>query len=180
MHIDLLSPDNIGQNSCPYCRDILFPAQLRYDDGDDGYDANEAVRPVLVLGNSMHGMARRIGRIERPLPGDRGVHVEVDADRNSQGMYTHFFQRTAEQYQESLQRARAISARIWSELNIPVDTNDPQLAEAIERDIAALATSFRTLAFREMVLYITDIKIVKGPNHRRVLPCCTCVTVEPQ
>lgn len=125
------------------------------DDGDDDYDANEPVRPILVLGNSMHGMARRIGRIGRPLPGDRGVFVESNADRNTQGIYAHFFQRTAEQYEESLQRARAMATRIWSEMNIPAETDDPELAESMERQIAALATSFRTLAFREMVLYMT-------------------------
>ena len=145
-----LSPANIGQNSCPYCRTIFFPAQLRpYMDED--YDANEP----LVLGHNVHGLAARVGRIGRPLPGNSGTFVESDADRNSQGIYAHFFQRTAEQYQESLQRARAISNRSWSELNIPAETDDPQEAEAMERQIAALAISFRTLAFREMLLYIT-------------------------
>lgn len=153
-----LSPDNIGQNSCPYCRARFFPAQPRpymehelmnndYDDDD------EPDRPVLVL--NMHEMTRRVGRIGRRLHGDGGVHIEMDSDSNSQGIYAHFFERTAEQYEESLQRARTISAREWSELNISAETNDPQLAEAMERQIAALAASFRTLAFREMLLYLT-------------------------
>ena len=150
-----LSPDNIGQNSCPYCREIFFPAQLhQHDDGDDDYDANEPLRAILVSGNGVHGMATRIGRIGRPLPGGRGAFVETNADRNSQGIYAHFFQRTAEQYQESVQRARAISTRTWSELGMPAETDDPELAESLERHIAAVATSFRTLAFREMALYI--------------------------
>lgn len=124
------------------------------DDYDtDEYDENEPVRPILVLGNSIHEMARRIGRIGRPLDGSGAF--ETDPDRRSQGMYSHFFQRTAAQYAESLERARAISTESWSGMNIPAESNDPQMAEVMERQIAALATSFRTLAFREMVLYIT-------------------------
>ena len=70
-------------------------------------------------------------------------------------MYSQFFQRTGAQYAESLERARAISTETWSGMDISADSNDPGLAEAMERQIAALAASFRTLAFREMVLYIS-------------------------
>ena len=121
------------------------------DDDDD--DDDDADRPTLVLG-SMHEMTRRVGRVGRPLGAGS---VEIDADRNSQGIYAYFFQRTAAQYDGSLRRARAILARSWAELDLPSATNDPQLAEAMQRQITALATSFRTLAFREMVLYITTM-----------------------
>lgn len=124
------------------------------DDDDDEYDANEPGR-VFMLGD-MFEITRRVGRIGRPLHGNNsGVFVEIDADRNTQGIYAQFFQRTAEQYQESLQRARDCCARIWSEMNLPAATDDPRDAEAMERQIAAVAISFRTLAFRELVLYIT-------------------------
>ena len=36
-----LSPDGGQGNSCPMCRNVFFPAQTRYDDGDDENDDEE-------------------------------------------------------------------------------------------------------------------------------------------
>ena len=155
-----LSPNNMGHNSCPYCRAMFFPALPRpymehglmnEDDDDDDSSA-----PVLILGNNMHELTRRVGRIGRPVQGnDEGFIERGSSERNSQGIYAYFFERTAAQYQESLQRARAITNHAWqSENQNPVDTNDHELVEMMERDIASLANSFRTLAFRELILYI--------------------------
>lgn len=121
------------------------------DDDDD-----EPSGPVLILGSNMHELTRRVGRIGRAVPGDNQGYIERDvSERNSQGIYAHFFQTTAEQYQESLQRARTITNNAWlSEFHTPIDTNDRELVEMVERDIASLASSFRTLAFRELILYI--------------------------
>lgn len=123
---------------------------------DDEDDDDESSGPVLILGNNMHELTRRIGRIGRPVQGDQEGYIERESsERNSQGIYAHFFERTAEEYQESLQRARAITNNAWqSESQTPVDTNDHELVEMMERDIASLANSFRTLAFRELILYI--------------------------
>lgn len=111
-------------------------------------------------GNPMVEMTSRIGRIGRPVraPEDRDEWDDDDdeeeeeqiwAERDSQSMYAHFFQRTPEQYEESLERARAITTEAWgSEPELSADTDE------FELEVADLATSFRTLPFREVLLYI--------------------------
>ena len=102
-------------------------------------------------------MTGRIGQIGRP--GDDPAEDEELGDLDD--IYGHFFQRTAQQYQESLQRARAILTPIWQlSLPSPADASSTRHhTEARETDIADLASSFRTLRFRETILYVSLINL---------------------
>ncbi|KAL9137923.1 MAG: hypothetical protein Q9175_000878 [Cornicularia normoerica] len=180
-----LSPDKTAKNSCPYCRAKFFPpAQIRpqLDDEDNEDDEPDSPAP----GNTLLEMTGRLGRIGRPVQAPEGSeewddyddegYIERDlAERDSQGEYAHFFQRTAGQYEESLERARAIVTKFWqSEPHAPCGTNNHRHAQAMERAIADLANSFRTLPFREIVLYIR--LMIEGPRSR--FPRLSCPMTE--
>ncbi len=176
-----LSPDKTAQNTCPYCRARFFPAQPRpymehdlmnneldqLDDAtaarlNDEFDqlvdraraarSNNELDGATAPGRVTLEMTRRIGQIGSP--GDDPAEDERSGDLDD--FYGHFFQRTAQQYQESLQRARAILTPIWQlSLQSPADASSTQHhTEARETDIADLANSFRTLPFREAILYV--------------------------
>ncbi|KAL9066128.1 MAG: hypothetical protein Q9161_007786 [Pseudevernia consocians] len=158
-----LSPDETAQNSCPYCRATFFPAQPRpYMEHDLMEDDEEPDRPAP--GITVLAMIRRIGRIGGPLAEreERGLDYaeEEYPEDDSREVYAHFFQRTPEQYEESLQRARAILTSLWQSnprSHVEASHSDQvrqHRAEAMETDIEDLANSFRTLPFREMILYI--------------------------
>ena len=150
-----LSPDKRAQNSCPYCRAKFFPAQPRpYMEHDLIEDEGESDRPAP--GMTLLEMIRRIGRIGGPLAGREEGYLEEDLREE----LAPFLQRTPEQYEESLQRARAIVTRLWqSNPRPPVqasysDQFRQHHADPMEADIEDLACSFRTLPFRETILYI--------------------------
>lgn len=107
----------------------------------------------------MDEMTGRIARIGRPVrapedgderDGDDDYEEHVWVERDSQHMFAQFFQRTPEQYVESLERARAITTARWG-------FEEPQSSaeiEGFETQVADLATAFRTLPFREVLLYM--------------------------
>lgn len=80
---------------------------------------------------------RRVG-----LPPQEG-HAQGDTPT----WYGFFVEAAAEQYQESLTRARAFYARL-------VSANPSFAGEDLEYAIVNQATAFRTLAVREIMLYI--------------------------
>lgn len=126
-----LSPDKRDcKNSCPMCRRVFF-------DVINEEDEEEYRREVL----------RRVGQ-----PPQEG-HAQGDNPR----WYGYFLEAAAEQYQESLTRARAFLVRNTRgrdavEREERFRLSYPTL-EDMESHIANQATAFRTLAVREVMLY---------------------------
>ena len=109
-----------GKNTCPMCRHVFF-------DVVDHGDMEEYRREVV----------RRVGRGHLPQEG----HAQVPT------WYESFVEAAAEQYQDSLTRAREFLLRISSGRWNPIHGE-------LEAHVAKRATAFRTLAVREVMLYL--------------------------
>lgn len=112
-----------------------------------------------------------------------GAREEEERQRLRNHWGPHFFETTAEQYEESIRRARATittpqvpppdaDMTIWSPLpylqisateTLRPDEMDPQYLDSIVQD---LATAYRTLSFREALVY----EILRCTGARGRLP----------
>ena len=130
-----LSPERDSKNSCPMCRRVFF--DVIDEEEEEAYH-----REVLRI----FGQPPQAG------------HAQGDNTRQRSTWYSYFVEAAAEQYQESLIRARAFLIRncpgrdeVEREERFRSSYSGP---EEMESHIANQATAFRTLAVREMMLYI--------------------------
>ncbi len=112
-----------AKNSCPMCRHVFFDV-VEEDDDEERY------REIL----------RRVGQ----PPQERLARGH--APRLYNAGYDYFVQAAAEQYQESLIRARVFVVGGFAE-------RGHETLEELRSLTASQATAFRTLAVREMILY---------------------------
>lgn len=166
-----LSPDKEGRNSCPACRMTFFPAQPRpYLEhelfGMEGRDMEEDDRHgfrdstnTSAFIRLVLGLIGEIGQPEGQEMPQREARMQNWRDR-IRSCWPQWFRTTFEQYQDSIRRARTVittrrvpdpgaNSNFYSELLRP----DHLPRQSLEYPIQALATAYRTLSFREALLY---------------------------
>ena len=108
-------------NSCPMCRRVFF----------------DVIGVIDEVGEEEQYHREILRRVQRP-PQER--HAQEDTPEWGHTWYSYFLEAAAEQYQESLTRARAFYARRYDNY------------EGFHIDYQAMA--FRTLPIREFLLYV--------------------------
>lgn len=187
-----LSPEGGPGNSCPMCRTVFFPAQIReYDDEDDGDDDDEdddeesdyndedeseawnrgddgeegdgpersedesismdgrAQTPMTILAVFQRLASRTI---------NTPTHEELE-ERDGQEWFERWPLLTSQQIEDSEIRARQALLRpppSGSMHRSPPEAYSPPAD--LESRVAELASAYRTMAFRETLLYLDLMK----------------------
>ena len=172
-----LSPDKEARNSCPACRSVFFPAQPRpyMEHGlfeSDGSDEDVEVSPGatfndwvaarnVVNSTFIRDVVRLVGVLWQPPRDWPEVDTnELDPRDFIRSFWPQLLVAPTEQYQESIQRARAAMTgfQIWYphpdllDAWLPIRTQDIDPRE-LEDMVQDLATAYRTLSFREALVY---------------------------
>ncbi len=124
-----------AKNSCPMCRRVFFDVVEEDDEEDEDEDEEEEEEEERY-----REILRRVGQ-----PPQEGL-ARGHAPRLYNAWYDYFVQAAAEQYQESLIRARVFVVGDFA-------GRSHSTVEELRSHTASQATAFRTLAVREMILY---------------------------